>query len=126
MVTGAAAGLAHAAAACLTGTSQERVRALPDVSSITRHEIIMDGGSDLRWNQSIMLTGAKLVLVGDAANPMTAAALQRAITPRTAAVLWFSGFVDSEDTGFASVLSVCQSANIPVYRCTFDPLSSCR
>ena len=55
--------------------------------------MVLDAASDLRWNQSILLTGCRIRLVGTPERSMTAPELTAALGPHTACVLWFSGYV---------------------------------
>ena len=85
---GAGAALTLAAAACLAGNRPEIMDQLPDVSSCPRNEIIFPIPGPFDYDHAIRLSGAKLVLVDyRAADALRQ--IERAITPRTAAI----GFV---------------------------------
>eukprot|EP01062_Namystynia_karyoxenos_P021631 TRINITY_DN18245_c0_g1_i2.p2 TRINITY_DN18245_c0_g1~~TRINITY_DN18245_c0_g1_i2.p2 ORF type:complete len:229 (+),score=61.37 TRINITY_DN18245_c0_g1_i2:73-687(+) len=95
IVTGAAAGIAYCVAACLTaspsGIDAAKVAALPCTAGFGRSEVIIDGGSDRRWERAAALTGARVVPLGTEAAPMTAAALEAALKRGAACcVLYFS------------------------------------
>jgi uncharacterized pyridoxal phosphate-dependent enzyme len=77
MVTsGAAGGMASAAAACMAGSDPKYIWQLPETTGL-KHEVIMVGGRSA-FDNAIRLTGAKLVLVetpqelADAINNKTA------------------------------------------------------
>merc|ERR1740123_407537 len=74
--TGAAAGLALSVSACLCRNDISIAEVLPDVSKLAMNEVVVGGGSDLRWIPSVALTGAKIVHVGKPGQPMTAAGLR--------------------------------------------------
>jgi uncharacterized pyridoxal phosphate-dependent enzyme len=62
MVTsGAAGGMASAAAACMAGSDPKNIWQLPDTTGM-KHEVIMVGGRSA-FDNAIRLTGAKLALV---------------------------------------------------------------
>ena len=62
MVTsGAAGGMASAAAACMAGSDPKNIWQLPDTTGM-KHEVVMVGGRSA-FDNAIRLTGAKLVLV---------------------------------------------------------------
>lgn len=93
---GAAASIAHAVAACLAGTDQSAIQALPDTQGRPR-DVVMDGGSDTRWQQAVKLTGARVRFVGSTGRPMRARDLKQAVNKtgpqKPVAVLVFDGGV---------------------------------
>lgn len=91
VVCGAAAGLAHATAACITGGDHEKVRALPDTSGIARRIVLLDEDGDDRWDAAIKLTGAVVRRVGVSDRAKLRCECARA---DVACFIWFDGYND--------------------------------
>ncbi len=87
---GAASGMQLAAAACLTGVDQERVRALPHTRGWRNELVISSVDPHSYIHQGIEACGGKLVRAGSDAGVSTAQILA-AVGPRTAAVVHFLG-----------------------------------
>jgi D-glucosaminate-6-phosphate ammonia-lyase len=85
---GAGAALTLATAACLAGNQPEIMDQLPDVSACPRNEIIFPVPGPFDYDHAIRLSGARLVLINYRADDALRQ-IERAITPRTAAI----GFV---------------------------------
>ena len=89
--TGVAAGLALAAAACML-PDVESASLLPDQANrMPRRVVLVDGGSDTRWEQSIKLSGALVVRLGTGGAPMGASDLASAPWSEAAAFFYFAG-----------------------------------
>ena len=87
---GAGAALTLAAAACLAGNRPEIMDQLPDTSNCPRNEIIYPAAGPFDYDHAIRLSGAKLVSINY--NAIDAIEqIERAITPRTAAIgyVWY-------------------------------------
>lgn len=84
--SGAAAGIALAVAATMTGTDQASIDSLPDTSGFAKNEVVIQQVQRNGYDYSARMTGAKLVEVDT-----TEEALEAAISDRTAAILWFAG-----------------------------------
>jgi L-seryl-tRNA(Ser) seleniumtransferase len=84
--SGAAAGIALAVAATMTGTDQASIDSLPGVSGFAKNEIVIQRVQRNGYDFSARMTGATMVEVESAEE-----ALEAAITDRTAAILWFAG-----------------------------------
>lgn len=84
---GAAAGLALATAACMTGTDPVKINQLPDARGM-KHEVIIHRTHRYDYDHAFRSVGATLVEVGfpDAIHPY---ALESAITAETAAVAYY-------------------------------------
>jgi len=84
---GAAAGLALATAACMTGLDPVKVNQLPDARGM-KHEVVIHRAHRYDYDHAIRSVGATLVEIGfpDATFPYE---LERAITPDTAAIAYF-------------------------------------
>ncbi len=87
---GAASGVQLSAAACLTGTDAERVRALPHTEGWRNEFVISLVDSHTYIHQGIEICGGKLVRVGGR-KEVTARDILGGITERTAAVVHFMG-----------------------------------
>ncbi|HYH11592.1 MAG TPA: aminotransferase class V-fold PLP-dependent enzyme [Thermomicrobiales bacterium] len=86
VASGAAAGIALAVAASMTGTDPARIDALPDTTGFEKNELIIQRVQRNGYDYSARMTGAKMVEVENSEE-----ALEAAITDRTAAILWFAG-----------------------------------
>ncbi len=84
---GAAAGLALATAACLTGLDPDKMNRLPDTTGM-RSEVIIHRAHRYDYDHALRSVGATLVEIGypDAIFPYE---LERAFTDQTAAVAYF-------------------------------------
>jgi D-glucosaminate-6-phosphate ammonia-lyase len=87
VTSGAAAGLALATAACMTGLDPVKVNQLPDTRGM-KHQVVIHRAHRYDYDHAIRSVGAALVEIGfpDATFPYE---LERAITPDTAAVAYF-------------------------------------
>jgi seryl-tRNA(Sec) selenium transferase len=106
VVGGAAAGLAHATAACLTGSDHAKVRALPDTSKFERRVVLLDEAGDSRWDAAIALTGARLRRVG--VNDRDALRKECA-RPDVCCFIWFDGYNESPTA--PSIAELCHIAH---------------
>ncbi|MDQ3541580.1 MAG: hypothetical protein M3440_12930, partial [Chloroflexota bacterium] len=86
ITSGAAAGIVVAVAACLAGTDSDRIANFPALTGFDRTEVIIHRSQRNGYDYACRQTGAHLVEIEG-----TIEALERAITPRTGAVLWFAG-----------------------------------
>ena len=87
---GAASGMQLSAAACLTGTDAESVRALPHTHGWRNEFVVSLVDSHTYIHQGIEICGGKLVRVGSRTE-VTAGDILGGITERTAAVVHFLG-----------------------------------
>lgn len=85
VVCGAAAGITHAVAACITGTDPRLVDSLPALEGVQRCEVIVESSQRNGFWQAARQTGARLVEVDGQAG------LEAALSERTACVLCFAG-----------------------------------
>jgi uncharacterized pyridoxal phosphate-dependent enzyme len=107
---GAAAGILIAVAACLTRDNLDRVADLPSTASLPRNELIAFVGHRNGFMSAARETGATVIEVG--ADP---AELRRAITPYTAAVLWFAGdFWGVDALPLAPTVEIAHEHEVPV------------
>ena len=84
--SGAAAGIALAVAASMTGTDAEMIGKLPKVDDFAKNEVVIQRVQRNGYDFSARMTGATMVEIES-----TEEALEAAITDRTAAILWFAG-----------------------------------
>jgi uncharacterized pyridoxal phosphate-dependent enzyme len=84
--SGAAAGIALAVAASMTGTEKALIDSLPGPGGFAKSEVIIQRVQRNGYDYSARMTGATLIEVDT-----TEEALEAAITDRTAAILWFAG-----------------------------------
>ena len=86
VTSGSAGGLLLAAAACITGSDPERISRLPDTTGM-RNEIVIQRCDRIQYDQALRTAGAVLVEAGEA-DACTPAAIEAAIGPRTAALIY--------------------------------------
>jgi L-seryl-tRNA(Ser) seleniumtransferase len=89
ITSGAAAGIAIAVAACITGTDPAAIARLPFFEGPAA-EVIIHRAHRNGYDHAARQTGAKLVEIG-MAHSTQRWELEAAITPRTACVLYFAG-----------------------------------
>jgi L-seryl-tRNA(Ser) seleniumtransferase len=84
----AAAGMVLTAAACITGSDPHQIKQLPDTTGL-RHEVILQTGHRIAYDQAIRLAGANLIEIPDTGSPPVAA-MQAAINANTAAIFYLA------------------------------------
>jgi L-seryl-tRNA(Ser) seleniumtransferase len=89
IASGAAAGIAIAVAACITGTDPAKIARLPRFDGPPA-EVIVHRSHRNGYDHAARMTGATLVEIG-MAHSTQRWELEAAITPRTACVLYFAG-----------------------------------
>jgi uncharacterized pyridoxal phosphate-dependent enzyme len=85
VVSGAAAGIAHAVAACIAGSDPRLVDAFPHLDGVTRDEVIVDAAARSGFYYAARQTGAHLVEVDGFPG------LEATLSERTACVLCMAG-----------------------------------
>ncbi|MDA0745745.1 MAG: selenocysteine synthase [bacterium] len=108
---GAASGMQLAAAACLTGTDEEKVRALPHTEGWKNEFVISLVDAHTYIHQGIEVCGGKLVRVGSKTE-VHAKDLVGGITEKTAAVVHFLGKQSKEQLG--EVVEGAAKKGVPV------------
>lgn len=83
VTSGAAGALTVGTAACITGTDQKLIRQLPDTTGM-KNEVIVQKSHRYGYDHAVRNCGIRFVEVE------TAEELERAITPRTAMMLFFN------------------------------------
>lgn len=83
VTAGAASALTLAAAACIAGRDSEKIRRLPDTAGM-KNEVLLPKGHRNGYDHAVRNAGARLVEVE------TAADAERAVTERTAMLLYFN------------------------------------
>jgi uncharacterized pyridoxal phosphate-dependent enzyme len=113
--TGAAAGIVLSVAACMTRGEPERIKRLPgQVPNSPRDEVILFASHRNPYDAAVMLPGARMVLIGDDVST-DPAALEAAISSRTAAFIWFQGYMTGRaDFAFERVVEICAARGVPV------------
>jgi D-glucosaminate-6-phosphate ammonia-lyase len=112
VTAGAGAALSLAAAACLAGNDTDLMDHLPDVSGCPRQEIIYPRPGPFDYDHAVRLSGTRLVEI-DYGSPDALAQIERALTPRTAAI----GFVwlgPEERPDFSSLVRLAHGHDLPV------------
>lgn len=115
----AAAGIAVAAAACMTGTDLGAAEALPDTNHLERKYVIIQKGHVVNYGasvtQNLRLTGAHPVEIGTATHSETYQ-LRHALTKETAAAIYVVSHhtVQSEQISLPDFIAACHEAGVPV------------
>jgi L-seryl-tRNA(Ser) seleniumtransferase len=111
--SGAAAGLTLATAACISGVDLAIIRRLPDLAGL-KDEVIVHRTHRNGYDQAVRQAGVRLVEIGDDAGT-TRAELERAISPQTAAFVWFQGAMTGRgDLPLPEVIAVAGARGVPV------------
>jgi L-seryl-tRNA(Ser) seleniumtransferase len=113
VTSGAAAGLAIAAAACMAGTDPARVLQLPDTAGM-RNEVVVLKSHRILYDQAVRLAGARFVEVGVTSSARIEQVLA-AIGDRTAMVLYVAEAIPLRGSlPLAEITSALRGTGIPV------------
>ena len=108
--SGAAAGITIAVAACITGDDPDLIEAMPYLDGVQHTEVVVLRSQRNGYDYAARQTGVRLVEIE--ADPEE---LRRALTDRTACVLWFAGArYASETLSLAEVIAIAHGAGVPV------------
>ncbi len=110
--SGAAAGMALAAAACMAGTDPALRAQLPDTTGL-RNEIVTFRTMRTYYDQGLRLAGARVVEIGFAKRSERWE-LERALTERTAAVSYIIEHAHIGALPLETVIEIAHSRNVPV------------
>jgi len=118
VATGAAAGLALTTAACMIGGDRDKALLIPDRDAMRaagmKDEVLVFKSHRNGYDYSVRMTGARIVDVGDGAHAEPAD-LERAISERTAAFMWFQGGMTGRgDFSLEKVIEICTAHGVPV------------
>ena len=118
IVGSTAAGIAMAAAACMTGTDVARIEQLPDTRGMASRVILLRGHDcwfGARVGQMIRLSGAHIEYVGTAAHA-SLSDLQAALAPGVAAAFFVASHHVPEEgmVRLADFVKACAGAGVPV------------
>ena len=110
---GAAAGLTLTTAAAIAGRDPELRARLPQTDGL-RNEVIVHSHTRVGYDFAIRMAGGKFVEIGSRAGT-TAAELEAAITPRTAAMFYFArGTEERGELPLETAVEVCRPRGIRV------------
>ena len=113
VTSGAAAGLALAAAACIAGTDPGRISRLPDSEGM-KNEIVIHRAQRVYFDQMYRLAGGKLVEIGAPLGTQPWE-LESAITERTAAVAYADFLYQGPGAlDFPTVVAISHARDVPV------------
>ena len=110
--SGAAGGMVLAAAACLTGTAQEKIWALPDTNGWKNEIVVQKSGAANYVYQGMRYTGAHLVEVGTT-REMTVSQIEGGLTDKTVAVQLYLGSREGQPT-VAEVAPIARQADVQI------------
>ena len=108
ITSGAASGILLSTAATMTGSDPARIARLPDTTGIP-NQVIVERSQRNSWERMALLAGARIVEVDTGATPD---ALERAITPATAAVLHFTHLPSA--LGLADGIAIAHRRGVPM------------
>ena len=107
VTSGAAAGLAVSAAACMTGDDPEKIRMLPSTRGL-KNEVLMFAAQETSYANYVRLSGAQLVKLAASER------LADAIGQQSAAFVYFVGLKEESCPPLAECARVCHSRGVPV------------
>lgn len=111
--SGAAAGLTLTTAACITGKDSKAIEQLPDLTGL-KSEVIIHHTHRNGYDHAIRQTGVRMVEIGTTEGT-TRQDLERAITTKTAAIVWFQGaMTGSGDLPLEEVIAIGKANGIPI------------
>ena len=111
--SGAAAGIAIAIAACVTGKNIAAIHQLPDTTGL-KDEVIVHKSHRNGYDHAVRQVGVKLVEIGYATSTAPWQ-LDAAINERTAAIIWFQGGMTGHgDIPLAKVIEIADAHGVPV------------
>ncbi len=106
ITSGCAAALTLAAAACVAGTDQEKIRRLPDTSGM-KNEVIIQTAHRFGYDRAIRNTGVRLVEV------QTRAELEAAISERTAFLFFLNNANARGEVDRETFATIARAASVP-------------
>ncbi len=106
IISGCAAALTLAAAACVAGTDQEKIRRLPDTSGM-KNEVIIQTAHRFGYDRAIRNTGVRLVEV------QTRAELEAAINERTAFLFFLNNANARGEVDRETFAAIARAASVP-------------
>jgi L-seryl-tRNA(Ser) seleniumtransferase len=110
---GAAAGLTQLTATCMTGLDSDLRARLPFTEGM-KNEVIIHGHTRVGYDFALRMPGVRLIEIGGPAGT-TAADLEAAITPRTAAMWYFPrGVLERGELPLETAIEVLRPRGIPV------------
>ena len=108
--SGAAAGITIAVAACITGDDPGLIDAMPYLDGVQHTEVVVARSQRNGYDYAARQTGVRLIEIGP--DPEE---LRRALTDRTACVLWFAGAHYAVDAlPLNEVIAIAHEAGVPV------------
>ena len=111
--SGAAAGIALAVAACITGQDRAAMDRLPDTTGL-KNEVIVFKSHRNGYDHAVRMVGVKMVEIGTATHT-DPSELDAAISDQTAAFVWFQGGMTGHgDFPIEKVIEICSAHNVPV------------
>ncbi len=110
VVSGAAAGITIAVAACIAGPDPRLVGAFPELEGVTRRDVVIERRQRNGWEYAAKLAGARIVEFDG-----TTEGLEAVLSERTACVLSFAGARFGTDVGSVGrVVEVAHAYGVPV------------
>lgn len=106
--SGAAGALTAGTAACMTGTSQEFIRRLPDTSGM-KTEVIVQKSHRYGYDHAVRNCGIRFVEVE------TAEEMERAIGPNTVMALYFNAAEPPGKVSAEEFVAICKKHSIPSF-----------
>lgn len=111
---GAASGIMIATAAALAGDDEAIYDALPEITG-PRSEVIMLAGQRNPYDRGCAAVGAKVHYIGTETSAPTEQELEDAISPATAAVVYFIFFGRDYSLPLETVIEIAHKHQVPVF-----------
>ncbi|MDQ3012504.1 MAG: selenocysteine synthase [Acidobacteriota bacterium] len=109
ITSGASAALTLGTAACITGTNQDFILRIPELSQQMKSEVIVQRLHRYGYDHAVRNCGVKMIEVD------TAAELEAAINERTAMMLFFNDREHTGQIGAAEFVSLGKQHGIPTF-----------
>ncbi len=106
--SGAAGGITLAVAACIAGDDPVKINSFPYLDGIEKNEVVIVKTQRNGYDYAARLTGAKIV-----EPEPTLEALDAAIGPNTACVLWFAGALANGSPEIEDAIRVTHAKGVP-------------
>ncbi|CAN5627002.1 DgaE family pyridoxal phosphate-dependent ammonia lyase [soil metagenome] len=106
--SGAAAGITLSVSACISGTDPVKIAGFPYLENADKNEVIIVRTQRNGYDYAARQTGARIVEIDP-----TLEALEAALNPRTACVLWFAGKLSDGSPAIEDAIAVSHEHGVP-------------
>jgi L-seryl-tRNA(Ser) seleniumtransferase len=106
--SGAAAGITLAVSACISGTDPAKIAAFPYLENADKNEVIIVRTQRNGYDYAARQTGARIVEIEPDLE-----ALDAALGPKTACVLWFAGKLSDGSPAIEDAIAITHEHHVP-------------